>query len=168
LLVGTLIAQRDVYQEVIHQPERLGLVRDVLSAQVKPSDFLDRQLAQEWNSELPGSVLQLIRGTRILTNEDHMLPEVTGEGAVGLTPNVYTTRVWTNDEVEILARQQAVEYVVLFTSITPRDTNDFFEALIADHGDEALPDWLSPVFILPDLRLYHVEPSASHVSMATD
>lgn len=168
LLVGTLIAQRDVYQEVVHQPERLGLVRDVLSAQVKPSDFLDRQLAQQWNSELPGSVLQLIRGSRILTNEDHMLPEVTGEGAVGLTPNVYTTRVWTNDEVEILARQQAVEYVVLFTSITPRDANDFFEALIADHGDEALPDWLSPVFILPNLRLYHVEPSASHVSMATD
>jgi len=168
LLVGTLIAQRDVYQEVIHQPKRLGLVRDVLSAQVKPSDFLDLQHAREWKSELPGSVLQLIQGTRVLTNEDHMLPEVTGEGAVGLTANVYTTRVWTSDEVETLARQQAVEYVVLFSSITPRESNDFFEALIADHGDEALPDWLTPVLILPNLRLYHVEPSSSHVSMAAD
>ena len=165
LLVGTLIAQGDVYQEIIHQPERLGLVRDVLSAPVNRSDFLDLQLAQNRNSEESCSALQLIRGKRVLTNEDHMLPEVTGEGALGLTASVYTTREWSNAEVETLARQQAVELVVLFTSITPRVSNEFFDGLIADHGDEALPHWLTPVFVIADLRLYRVENTAPNLSM---
>ncbi len=165
LLVGTLIAQRDVYQEVIHQPERLGLVRDILSAPVYRSDFRDPQPAHNWNSAESSSALQLIRGKRVLTNEDHMLPEVTSEGALGLTASVYTTRKWSNDEVENLARQQGIELVVLFTSITPRESNDFFDALIADHGDEKLPHWLTPVLVTLNLRLYRVEGTVPHLSM---
>ena len=168
LLVGTLIAQRDVYQEVIHQPERLGLVRDILSAPVYRSDLLDPQTAHNWNSEESNSALQLIRGQRVLTNEDHMLPEVTSEGALGLTASVYTTRKWSNDEVETLARKQGIELVVLFTSITPRESNDFFDALIADRGDEALPHWLTPVLVTLNLRLYRVQATAQHLSMAAD
>lgn len=168
MLVGTLIAQRDVYEEVIHQPERLGLVRDVLSAPVNRPDFLDPQFTLNWNSEESCSALQLICGKRVLTNEDHMLPEVTGEGALGLTAGVYTTRKWSNAEVETLARQQTVEFVVLFTSITPRESNAFFDGLIADHGDEALPHWITPVFVIADLRLYRVEATVPHLSLATD
>ena len=168
LLVGALIAQRDVYQEVTHQPARLGLVRDVLSAAVDRSDFLDLQTAQNWNVEESSSALQLIRGKRVLTNEDHMLPEVTGEGALGLSPSVYTARKWSNDEVETLARQQGVELVVLFTSITPRESNDFFDALIADRADEAIPHWLTPVVVTLNLRIYRVEADAPHLSMAAD
>ena len=168
LLAGALIAQRDVYQEVIHQPERLGLVRDILSAPVYRSDLLDPQTAHNWNSEDSSSALQLIQGKRVLTNEDHMLPEVTSEGALGLTASVYTTRKWSNDEVETLARQQGIELVVLFTSITPRESNAFFDALIADHGDEALPHWLTPVLVTLHLRLYRVEATAPHLSMAAD
>ena len=166
LLVGVLIAQRDVYQEVIHQPERLGLVRDTLSAPVYRSDFLDSQPVQKWNSDESSSALQFIRGKRVLTNEDHMLPEITGEGALGLSASVYTTRIWSNEEVETLARKQGVEMVVLFTSITPRDSNNFFDALIADRGDEALPHWLTPVLVTLNLRLYRIEATAPHLSMA--
>ncbi len=168
LLFGALVAQRDVYQEVIHQPERLGLVRDILSAPVYRSDLLDPQTAHNWNSEESSSALQLIREQRVLTNEDHMLPEVTSEGALGLTASVYTTRKWSNDEVEALARQQGIELVVLFTSITPRESNDFFDALIADRGDEALPHWLTPVLVTLNLRLYRVQATAQHLSMAAD
>lgn len=167
LLFGTLIAQRDVYQEVIHQPERLGLVHDILTAPIDPSDFLDAPLPENRNPEKAGSALQLIRGKRILTNEDHMLPEVTGEGALGLTANVYTTRVWSNDEVQTLARQQNVEFVVLFTSITPRESNHFFDGLIADRADEALPHWLTPMVVTTNLRLYRIEAEASQLSMTT-
>lgn len=165
LLVGTLISQGDVYQEIIHQPERLGMVRDVLSAPVTRSDFLDAQVAEHWISEESCSALQLIRGKRILTNEHHMLPEVTGEGALGLTEAVYTTRKWSNAEVESLARQQGVGFVVLFTSITPRDSNEFFDGLLADHGNEALPHWLTPVFAMADLRMYRIEATGPHLSM---
>ena len=86
----------------------------------------------------------------------------------GLTANVYTTRNWSNDEVETLARQYRIELVVLFTSITPRESNEFFDALIADQADEALPQWLTPVLATTNLRLYRVESTASHLSMATD
>ena len=168
LLAGTLIAQRDVYQEVIHQPERLGLVRDILSAPVHRSDVADPQLVQDLKFDSSSSTLQFIHGKRVLTNEDHMLPEVTSEGALGLTPSVYTTRKWANDEVETLARQHGIELVVLFTSIRPRESNDFFDGLIADNADEALPHWLVPVLATTKLRLYRVESTAPHLSMASD
>lgn len=166
LLSGVLIAQHDVYLEITHQPDRLGMVRDVLLAPLTSADFLDAESVPRMISSKCPTTLELLRGKRILTNEDHMLPEVTGEGALGLTASVYTTRTWTNSEVESLVRDQNVELVVVFTAITPREANDFFEGLIADRGDEALPYWLSPVFVLPKLRLYRVENGSSHLSMA--
>ncbi len=168
LLVGALIAQHDAYQEVKNQPERLGLVRDILSASVYRSDFLDPHTAHNWNAEESCSAFQLIQGKRVLANEDHMLAEVTRSGALGLTSKVYSTRKWSNDEVETLARQQGIEVVVLFTSLTPRDSNDFFDALIADRADEALPPWLTPVFVISNLRLYRVEANAPQLSMTAD
>ncbi len=89
-----------------------------------------------------------------------MLGEAVQQGVVGLTSNVYTERIWSDDEVIALVRRYQINRVVLFPSVQPKDKNPFFQSLVqeASRGTTCRP-WLQPIVMAPQIQVYAVRDS---------
>jgi len=158
--VGLLLACSDAYRDVKKQVPRLGLVADAMGRPLVEENLLPGFSVIPWAptslAGSPATPADFIRGRRILTNEPHMLPEVMHTGGVGLTADVYTSRVWSSDEVLSLVRKYQLDVVVVFTQIPEPEPNPFFELLVADRAFEATPEWLTPIIATRELVVFIV------------
>ncbi len=147
LISGLLCGQFRAAAEVRGHVHRFGMVDDVVH------QFVDSHSG-------PIMTSRLLVGTRILSDESHMLAEVLQQGTVGLTSTTYTVRIWTDEEVIALIRKYRINRIVVFPHVLPKDGNPFFESLTREgERHESSRLWLEPVLISPRIQIYAVRDS---------
>ena len=147
LVSGVLSGQFRAAAEVRAHVHRFGMVDDVVN-----------QLYDSPSG--PNVSRETLVGTRILSDESHMLAEVLQQGTVGLTSTTYSTRIWTDEEVIELIRNYQINRIVLFPGVQPKERNVFFESLIKEgERHESSRPWLEPVVISPRIQIYAIRDS---------
>jgi hypothetical protein len=147
LILGFLCGQFRAAAEVRGHVHRFGMVDEVVH------QFVDYQAGRLMPAKL-------LVGTRILSDESHMLAEVLQQGTVGLTSTTYSTRIWTDEEVVALIRKYRINRIVVFPKVQPKDGNPFFESLLGEgERHESSRLWLEPVLISPRIQIYAVRDS---------
>lgn len=96
-------------------------------------------------------------GKPLLGFLEHRLSVLTGRAVIGLTDARYTLRVWTDDEVQRLVKEQGVEQVVFFPpAFDPKHVENanqpFWNELLAGET----PRWLKPHYVSGRVALYDV------------
>ena len=157
LLAGLGLAQRQVGAELRERPSTLSFVRRMLDEPLQqlPTDAVEGTLNGEASAD--GSlktVRDLLKTTRILTSEAHMLGYALNQDVVGLTPPVYSSTVWTPEKAAELVHRYRLTHVVIFPEQQNTQGYPLYDQL---KSDPVSVPWLTPVVSRKNLLICRVD-----------
>ena len=97
-------------------------------------------------------------GKNLLANQSQLVGHVLERGTFGLTPALFTARDFDRDEVKRMAGRHQIRYVMLFPTLyDPAAVQNQNRIILTELANRNIPDWITPVFEGPDVRLYKIE-----------
>ena len=159
LLAGIGLAQRQVAAELRDRPSTLNYVRQILDEPLLLSGDAVDSVDGSFNGkvaadETPKTVRDLLKTSRILTSEAHMLSYALTQDVVGLTPPVYSSTVWTPDKAAELVHRYRLTHVVIFPEQPNTEGYPLYDQL---NSDPASVPWLTPVVSRKNLLICRVD-----------
>jgi hypothetical protein len=118
------------------------------------TDALD---SGDFPGQLKGFLLEKISyESPLLGNEPQILGNVLNRPIVGLSPYVYSGKIWTDEEVRKVVQKYKISYIIFFPKISFTDEkpgHKFFEKM----SKGLISEWLEPLFSGDGVLLYKVK-----------
>ena len=106
-----------------------------------------------------GEILQeeIRSGNHVLANEAQLLGYLLDRTTYGLTPALFTEKVFDFEEVATMADKYSIKFVVLFPKIyRPHEVQNRNRVILTKLLHNNVPEWLSPVLQTDDIRVFEV------------
>ena len=133
---------------------------DGLAADSRQREIRTALDASYVNGQSLGSFLrsEIDKGNKLLANQAQLVGHVLERPTFGFTPALFTARDFDFDEVKRMAELHNIRYVMLFPTLyDPAASQNKNRIILTELKDRNVPNWITPVFEAPDVRVYRIE-----------